>query len=103
MRINSYGYDLRFELPCGTTDAYYSFGDPSGDGVVNASDAAAVLIEAAAVGAGMETGFTERQITAADVNRDGTVNASDAAVVLVYASAVGSGDRYARISDFVKT
>ncbi|MBP0972279.1 MAG: hypothetical protein J5851_00065 [Oscillospiraceae bacterium] len=103
VRINSYGYDFRFELPCGTTDAYYSFGDPSGDGVVNASDAASVLIEAAAVGAGMETGFTERQITAADVNRDGTVNASDAAVVLVYASAVGSGDRYARISDFVKT
>ncbi|MCR4646946.1 MAG: dockerin type I repeat-containing protein [Oscillospiraceae bacterium] len=103
VRINSYGYDFRFDPPYGTTDAYYSFGDPSGDGVVNASDAAAVLIEAAAVGAGMETGFTETQLSAADVNRDGTVNASDAAVVLVYASAVGSGDRYAKISDFVKT
>ncbi|MBR3630643.1 MAG: leucine-rich repeat protein [Oscillospiraceae bacterium] len=77
-------------------------GDVNGDTTINASDAATVLIAAAAAGAGRELGLTEAQIRAADVNEDSTVNASDAAVILIYSAAVGAGNEDAKISDFVR-
>ncbi len=77
-------------------------GDVNGDTTINASDAANVLIAAAAAGAGRELGLTEAQIRAADVNEDSTVNASDAAVILIYSAAVGAGNEDAKISDFVR-
>ncbi|MBP0972923.1 MAG: leucine-rich repeat protein [Oscillospiraceae bacterium] len=79
-----------------------ALGDLDNDGIVNASDAAKVLIAAAAMGAGEASGLTDAQMTAADVNGDGTVNASDAAIILIYAAAVGAGDTDAKITDFVK-
>ncbi len=78
-----------------------TLGDLDGDGIVNASDAARVLIAAAAMGAGDSSGLTDAQMTAADVNNDGTVNASDAAIILIYAAAVGAGETDAKITDFV--
>ena len=77
-------------------------GDLNGDTVVNASDAAQILIAAAAIGAGNDPGLTDAQKTVADVNADGSINASDAAVVLIYAAAVGAGDSDAKITDFVQ-
>lgn len=88
--------------PSGAADVYCIPGDPNNDGAANASDAAAVLIEAAALGAGNASGFTATQTNAADVNGDHTVNSSDAAVILQYAAAVGGGDRYAKLRDFTK-
>ncbi|MBR3629949.1 MAG: leucine-rich repeat protein [Oscillospiraceae bacterium] len=76
-------------------------GDVNGDTIVNASDAATVLIASAAAGAGGELGLTEAQIKAADVNEDSTVNASDAAVILIYSAAIGAGQEDAKITDFV--
>ncbi|MBP0972881.1 MAG: leucine-rich repeat protein [Oscillospiraceae bacterium] len=76
-------------------------GDLDNDTTVNASDAAKVLIAAAAMGAGEASGLTEAQIKAADVNSDGTVNASDAAIILIYSAAVGAGQEDAKITDFV--
>ncbi|MCR4644672.1 MAG: hypothetical protein K5695_04590 [Oscillospiraceae bacterium] len=76
-------------------------GDLNNDSTANASDAAMILIAAAAMGAGNDAGLTDDQKTAADVNTDGTVNASDAAVVLIYAAAIGAGQD-AKLTDFVK-
>ncbi|MBP0973767.1 MAG: leucine-rich repeat protein [Oscillospiraceae bacterium] len=76
-------------------------GELNGDGTVNASDAAVILIAAAAIGAGQDSGLTEAQKTAADVNGDGICNASDAAIVLIYAAAVGAGQDV-KLTDFVK-
>ncbi|MCR4645948.1 MAG: leucine-rich repeat protein, partial [Oscillospiraceae bacterium] len=76
-------------------------GELNGDGTVNASDAAVILIAAAAMGAGSGSGLTAAQLEAADVNKDGTVNASDAAIVLIYAAAAGAGQDV-KLTDFVK-
>ncbi|MCR4644392.1 MAG: dockerin type I repeat-containing protein [Oscillospiraceae bacterium] len=76
-------------------------GDLDGDTTVNASDAAKVLIDAAAMGAGEASGLTEAPIKAADVNKDDTVNASDAAIILIYSAAVGAGQDNVQITDFV--
>ena len=75
-------------------------GDVNGDSTVNASDAAQILIAAAAIGAGNPSGLTDVQITVADVNHDSIVNASDAAVVLIYAAAIGAGQDV-KIEDYV--
>ena len=69
----------------------YLLGDLDEDGQVNAVDAAMILVAAASVGSGGESGLTEMQKLAADVNGDGECNAVDAAEVLRYAAAVGSG------------
>ncbi|MBP0972879.1 MAG: leucine-rich repeat protein [Oscillospiraceae bacterium] len=97
-----YGYT--FKSLEGTTiePTEQPLGDLDGDTTVNASDAAKVLIAAAAMGAGEASGLTEAQIKAADVNGDKTVNASDAAIILIYAAAVGAGNEDAKITDFVK-
>ena len=78
-----------------------TLGDVDGDEVVNASDAAQILIAAALIGAGGTPALAEEQMDAADVNGDSTVDASDAAVVLIYAAAVGAGQEEVKISDFV--
>lgn len=66
-------------------------GDLNSDGEINASDAAMILVVAAAVGSGSDSGLTTEQEIAADLNSDGGFNAVDAAIVLQYAAAVGSG------------
>ncbi len=67
-------------------------GDVNGDRVINASDAALVLIAAAKLGAEGISGLTEAQEKAADVNMWGDVNASDAALILQYAAIGGTGE-----------
>ena len=76
-------------------------GDPNEDGIVNAEDAAEVLVSAAKEGAGAVTELTDAQKTAADVNEDGRFDAADASVILRYAAVLGTGDRYTRIKDLV--
>ena len=68
-----------------------SLGNVNGDGAVNASDAAVVLIASAAMGAGRSSGLSSAQLQAANVNGDSAVNATDAAVILIYAAAAGAG------------
>ncbi len=67
------------------------YGDVNCDTQINAADAAAILVAAAAMGAGEESGLTETQITAADLNADGTFDATDAALILQYAAYAGAG------------
>lgn len=64
-------------------------GDLNDDSLVNASDAAKLLILSAEVGAGNIPAFPEE--LRADVNGDGAKNAADAAVILQYAAYAGAG------------
>ena len=83
-------YDYKFEsLGAAPEQPAETFCDISGDNIVNASDAALVLIAAAAVGAGDASKAID--IEKADINGDKTVNASDAALILIYSAAVGAG------------
>ena len=73
-------------------------GDANGDSIINAEDAAAVLIYAADKGAGAapvlsdDPDLNEALIAQADVNEDASVDASDAAAILLYAAAAGAGE-----------
>lgn len=67
------------------------FGDANADNIVNAADAAMILVAAAAQVAGEGTGFRETQAAAADVDGSGSFDATDAALVLQYAAYAGAG------------
>ena len=66
-------------------------GDVSGDGKVDSSDAAALLISLADIGAGLDPGLTDAQKAAADADGNGELNAADATVILQYAAFLGAG------------
>ncbi|MDE6657951.1 MAG: leucine-rich repeat protein [Oscillospiraceae bacterium] len=66
-------------------------GDVNDDKKINAEDASNILIAAALIGAGNDSGLTSEQIKSADVNHDDSVNASDASLVLAYAAYIGAG------------
>ena len=69
----------------------FLLGDVNEDGVINASDAARVLVASANMGSGQESGLTDRQSILADYNQDGKVNALDASGILVYSAEQGAG------------
>ena len=77
-------------------------GNLTGDSVINASDAAKILIGASNYGAKGQTGLTGAQEDAGDVNGDHKINASDAAIVLIYSAAVGAGKSGARLQDYIR-
>lgn len=66
-------------------------GDVTGDGEINAQDAAAVLVYASEVGAGLEGSLNKAAQTAGDVNISKDVDAADAAKILVYAAQQSAG------------
>lgn len=66
-------------------------GDVNADSVVDAMDAAMILVSAAAVGAGGESGLTKEQERVAKVLGDESYSAMDAAMILTYAAAKGAG------------
>ena len=75
-------------------------GDVNGDGIIDTSDAANILVEIARIGAGMAPSFTDEELAAADINGDG-LNTSDAASILTYIAAVGAGKEDAKIEDYI--
>ena len=78
------------------------FGDVSGEGVVNASDAAELLKEAAYYGANGKNRFDKAHIQAGDINEDGVISAGDAAIVLTYAAHVGANGGTQGLRDFYR-
>ena len=66
-------------------------GDVSGDGKIDSSDAADLLIALAMMGAGEDAGLTDAQKAAADTDGNGELNAADATVILQYAAYLGAG------------
>ena len=78
----------------------YTLGDVNEDGVVNANDAARILMAAARIGAKRDSGLTEAQALAANVNGDSAINANDASIVLRYSAAIGA-KRQVELTDFI--
>lgn len=68
-------------------------GDVTGDGEINAQDAAAVLIYASEIGAGLESRMSKSARIVADVNGSKDVDAADAAKILIYAAEQGVGGK----------
>ena len=67
------------------------FGDPSGDGTINAIDASYILTAYALKSTKKKTGYTAAQEKASDVNMDGTYDALDASAVLGYYAYISTG------------
>jgi len=80
--------DTVYEIDFGQKEFLY--GDADNNGTVNAADASAVLIYAAAVGSGEEPQLPDEEwLLRADYNQDDAVNAYDAAGILIYAAQQG--------------
>jgi hypothetical protein len=71
----------------------YALGDPTGDGMINASDASFVLAEYAKMSTGGTSTLTDAERSAADVNANGTIDASDASAILAYYAHVSTGGK----------
>ncbi len=84
------------------TDAWNRIGDVNRDTAVNAVDAAALLIHAAADGTGMDSTLAIDAIWASDINADGFSDATDASLVLGYAAYVGTGGTMS-LEEFLNT
>jgi hypothetical protein len=88
-----------------------SNGDPSGDGVIDGTDATRVLKMFAALAnapkdedGNAEVDFTQEEMAAADVDGDGTVDGSDATLILKYYGYLGSlqnGEEPTPLNEFV--
>lgn len=74
-----------------TTEPETTLGDVDVNGVVDASDAGDLLVAAAAIGAGNDSGLTAEQTANADVDGSGVLDATDAAWILRYAAYTGTG------------
>ncbi len=96
-----YHYPLTYTITANFTADEGLLGDVNEDGKIDAADAAMVLVAAAKIGSGDDSGLTDTQSVASDVNLDGNIDAMDAAAILRYAAAVGSGDSEAKLEDFV--
>lgn len=85
-------------------DIWDGVGNVDGLNGTDASDAAEILIAAAAYGAegkydDFDLYYGKKCI--ADVNADGQIDADDAAIVLQYAAAIGAGQDHISIRDFI--
>ncbi|MBQ4465166.1 MAG: hypothetical protein II916_04310 [Oscillospiraceae bacterium] len=65
-------------------------GDADGTKIIDAADAAKILLYSARNSSGGEPGVSNEFLKAGDVNNDGAVNAIDASIVLTYAAAKGA-------------
>ncbi len=97
-----YGYTFKSldERP-DLSDTEYTTGDVDGDGGISTSDAAAILVEIASIGAGAKPTFTDAQNTAANLN-GGDLDTGDAALILQYIAVVGAGENIT-IDDYIKS
>lgn len=68
----------------------YSLGDVNGDTLVNAEDATAILIAAARIGTGKDSGLNDYSLASANVVMDSAINAEDATMILRYSAACGT-------------
>lgn len=68
-----------------------SFGDPTGDGKIDAKDSSFVLVEYAKLSTGGESTLSDAEKSAADVNKDGKADAKDASAILTYYAYVSTG------------
>ncbi len=92
-----YGYN--FEVLGETSDTDHKLGDLDGDGVIDSTDASAVLAEYAAI----QTGAAPAVSTSVgDVNSDGFIDASDASDILQFYAYIQTGGTDS-LSEFLRT
>lgn len=86
-------YPISSSVPVGsyTINLDILRGDVNDDGIIDSSDASAVIRHYATYSIGVDDGFTELQRRKADFNCDGIVNASDSSAILRYYSEISSG------------
>ncbi|SEK33869.1 Leucine rich repeat-containing protein [Ruminococcus sp. YRD2003] len=82
--------------------AKISFGDPTGDGKIDAKDSSFVLVEYAKLSTGDESALSEDVKSAADVNKDSKIDSKDASAILSYYAYVSTGGTDS-IQEFLKT
>lgn len=68
-----------------------SYGDPTGDGRIDSSDATFCLVEYASLATGGTSIMTAEEKAAADVNKDSAVDSKDASAILSYYSYTATG------------
>ncbi len=76
-----------------------SIGDPDDNGIVDAADAAQILVLSALLGVGNNAEADDYAVM--DINADGIINANDAAYVLTYAANAGASGNMPAFSDYV--
>ena len=75
------------------TQPAVSFGDPTGDGKIDANDASFTLVEYAKMSTGGVSSLTSDEIAAADINEDGKVDSKDASIILAYYAYLSTGGK----------
>ncbi|MBQ9110457.1 MAG: hypothetical protein IJY06_03715 [Oscillospiraceae bacterium] len=98
---SSHWWGTKYTVTANFTEDASVPGDVNEDGNVDAADAAQILVAAAKIGTGAESGLTEAQELTANVNGDAAIDATDAAAILAYAAAIGSGNEDAKLEDFI--
>ncbi len=78
------------------------FGDPTGDGKIDAKDSSFVLVEYAKLSTGDESALSEDVKSEADVNKDSKIDSKDASAILSYYAYVSTGGTDS-IQEFLKT
>ena len=78
-------------LTSAADEAALSFGDPNGDGNIDAKDASFILAAYSRLSTGEEGVLTAAENTAADVKTDGNVDAKDASAILAYYAYLSTG------------
>ncbi len=76
-------------------------GDINNDGLIDASDASAVLTAYSLTSTGADSGLNDDEFYAGDANSDGAVDASDASLILAYYSYMATGGE-SSLEDYIK-
>lgn len=71
----------------------YNYGDVTGDGIIDATDASFILTAYAKSSINEDDGMTAQQRKCADVNKDGVVDAVDASTVLTFYALSSTGNK----------
>ncbi len=96
-------YPINSERPIISYDITYfeNLGDVNLDGLVEATDASAILLYYAKISVGDDDIFSEHQKKCADINRNGIIDSSDASLLLSYYSALLTSTDYLTWDDFL--
>lgn len=70
------------------------FPDIGGDGIVDASDASAIMQAYTRISTGQDSGLTPEQELLADADMDGFITAADASLVVRFYSEISTGGKY---------
>ena len=76
-------------------------GDVNGDGSVDSSDAAVVLVDYALISTGKSSALTDAQRSAADIDGNGKIDSSDAALILRFYSYLSTGGTVTDMSQWL--